>query len=206
MDGTLVDNIPYHLQAWQVVLERVGRPLSAERIKSQNHGSLEEVVRAFLGQDTPADEVLRVGQLKETTYRELYRPHLSEVRGLSALLDALRRSGLKLGLATMGDQTNIDYTLGGLGLATAFDAVTGGHQVSRGKPDPEVFLATLAKLGVAPLHAVVVEDTLGGVQGARAAGAAVVGLTTSYTAAELLAAGCVHAVDDFEQLALWWGL
>jgi beta-phosphoglucomutase len=77
--------------------------------------------------------------------------------------------------------------------------VTAG-QVQRGKPDPEVYLTAAARLGVPPAACVVFEDAVVGVEAARRAGMAVVGVTTAHAAAELREAGAAWTAPDFTGL------
>ena len=83
-------------------------------------------------------------------------------------------------------------------METYFHSTTGGHQVTNGKPHPEIFLTAAQKLGVAPEDCLVFEDTRSGVTAARAAGMQVIGLTTMLDQKTLLELGCVQAVDDFK--------
>jgi beta-phosphoglucomutase-like phosphatase (HAD superfamily) len=105
-----------------------------------------------------------------------------------------------MGIATMGDQHNIDFIFKALKLETYFHSTTGGHQVTNGKPHPEIFLTAAQKLGVAPEDCLVFEDTRSGVTAARAAGMQVIGLTTMFDQKTLLELGCVQAVDDFNEI------
>ena len=99
--------------------------------------------------------------------------------------DAVIRGDFPHELATNAEPENVDFILGGAGLLDCFQALVDGHQVSRPKPDPEVFLTAAQRLGVDPTHCVVFEDSPGGMQAARAAGARVVGLLTTLQEAPL---------------------
>jgi len=108
-----------------------------------------------------------------------------------------------MGIATMGDQHNIDFIFEALDLETYFHSTTGGHQVTNGKPHPEIFLTAAKKLGVAPEDCLVFEDTRSGVTAARAAGMQVIGLTTMFDQKTLVELGCIQAVEDFNALELF---
>jgi beta-phosphoglucomutase len=200
MDGTLVDNIPYHKEAWMVFLKKYGIVLSPEAFQAQNHGTIDEMIRRFFGVDLPVEEVERLGQEKESTYRLLYQSHIREVAGLTSLLERMRMLGIRASLATMGDTPNIDFVLDGLSIRPFFDSVTGGHEVVKGKPDAEIFFLALKKMGLHGVDCLVVEDSIGGVVSAKRAGIRVVGVATSHTPEELRVAGCFRTITDFNEL------
>ena len=100
----------------------------------------------------------------------------------------------------MGDQNNINMTLGELGIDHYFDATTGGHEVERGKPQPDIFLKAAEKIGVNPADCLAFEDTQSGINSAQAAGMEVVGVATQFSKAQLLALGCCHAITNYQEL------
>ncbi len=200
MDGTLVDNIPFHKDAWLSFLGANGLLLSAEDFQAQNHGTLIEMMARFFPDITDLGLLNDKGQEKEAAYRKLYAPYLEEIKGLTPFLEKLKDAGVTLLLATMGDTENIDFTLGKLRIGKYFSHITGGHEVRKGKPDPEIFQRSLFKAGLAAEDCLVVEDSIGGVKAAVLAGIPVVGITTSHSAEELIDAGCVRAFGDFEEM------
>jgi beta-phosphoglucomutase-like phosphatase (HAD superfamily) len=103
-------------------------------------------------------------------------------------------------LATMGDPPNIDFTLDSLGIRSYFSFTTGGHEVAKGKPDPEIFLLSMQKGGLKPEECLVIEDSQGGIMAAKRAGIQVVGISTSESKETLVSLGCDGAVADFEEL------
>ena len=125
--------------------------------------------------------------------------------GVVEFVRALAVAGVPRALATSAVADSAARILEGLGLAGAFTVqVTAGH-VRRGKPDPEVYLTAAARLGVLPAACVVFEDAVVGVEAARRAGMAVVGLTTAHADAELREAGAAWTAPDFTGL-VWAAL
>src|SRR5262249_13277041 len=115
-------------------------------------------------------------------------------------------NGAPVGLATNAEPANVDFVLDGVFIGEAplrncFRAVVDGHQVTRPKPDPEVYLRVAALLGFEPRNCVVFEDSRSGVEAARASGARVVGLRTTHKEFKNIAL----AVDDFRdpELKKW---
>ncbi|MCA8829898.1 HAD family hydrolase [Hymenobacter pini] len=202
MDGTLVHNMHFHRRAWVSFLGRYGFELTEEEFERSNHGTALEIIRRFFGAELPAAEVQRLAQEKEAHYRELYSPHLRALPGTREFLEEARTQGLRLALATAGDAPNIDFVLDGLQLRACFDVIVGAEQVRHGKPDPEVFLLAAAQLGVVPEACLVFEDSLTGIEAARRAGMATVGLATTHQPEELQALGLVQIAEDYTHLHL----
>lgn len=200
MDGTLVDNIKFHKQSWLSFLKKYNIHIESDGFDAQNHGTADEMIVRFFGNNLSIEEIKNLGQEKEKTYRDLYQDHIQEVKGLSNLLKRIKADNIKIGLATMGDTLNIDFILNSLKIEEYFDAVTGGHEVQKGKPNPEIFIKTLEKLELKNTDCIAVEDSMGGIQSAINAGLKVVGLTTAHTREELLKGGCFTTIDDFDEL------
>lgn len=169
MDGTLVDNMGFHRQAWLEWAPREGLELSPGELLAQTHGTIEEIV-ARLFPDKSEEEQRQLGERKEALYRELYGPHLELLPGLDELLLWTKENRLPVALATAGNTRNIDFTIDGLGIRSFFSAFVGGDDVTHGKPHPEVFLIAAQRLGVAPEECLVFEDSPAGVEAARRAG------------------------------------
>jgi beta-phosphoglucomutase family hydrolase len=187
MDGVIVDTNPHHRLAWRQYYQRYGKTLSDEdflRHVSGKHNT-DIIAHLFAGQTLTADEVLQLGNEKEALFRELYRPHLVPVAGLTAFLKALKTAGILTAVATSAPVENLDFVIDALKLRPYFDALLNESMVSRPKPDPEIYQQAMAKLGVEPGESVVFEDSMTGIQAARASGATVVGVATTQTPDEL---------------------
>jgi beta-phosphoglucomutase family hydrolase len=185
MDGTLVDNMHFHQQAWFSFLEDQGLNVTLEEYHAKNAGILPEIMARFFPDVSDVEALYALGRKKEEKYQEIYRPHIKALPGLESFLSTLRQAGVKIGLATAADRGNIDFTLEALGIREHFDVIIGAEEVSKGKPDPEVFLVTAQNLGVEPDTCVAFEDSHPGLRSALAAGMRVVGLATTHTNDEL---------------------
>ncbi len=203
MDGTMVNSMPWHISSWLAFLKNHDIHLNEAEFEVHNHGNITEVLRRFFSEDKFSDDALiDLGNEKETLFRSMYKNDLKEIKGLTKLLQDAKNRHKKLGLATMGDLNNINFTLDGLGIKAYFDVILGGHDVSKGKPDPEIYLKMLEKLNVKPDDAVVFEDSKSGIQSSLAAGIQVIGLSTSHTKEELLSFGAAEVIKDFEEVRL----
>jgi HAD superfamily hydrolase (TIGR01509 family) len=206
MDGVLVDNSRFHREAWRRLCREEGIALTDPEFWRLTIGRpVEEAVPRVLGRSIPPAEATRLARRKTALYHELADGHAAPVAGVVEFVRALTAAGVPRALATSAVADSAARILEGLGLAGAFPVqVTAGH-VRCGKPDPEVYLTAAAGLGVPPAACVVFEDAVVGVEAARRAGMAVVGLTTAHADAELRAAGAMWTAPNFTRLA-WTAL
>jgi beta-phosphoglucomutase family hydrolase len=186
MDGVIVDNLPYHVEAWLLFCERNGIPLTKEVFYKELNGmNSKDTFEWFYKKEMTRSEVEVLEEEKELLYREFYAEHRKPAKGLLTFLHDLRSRGIKTALATSAGPGNIDFIVDGLGIRDQFDAIIGGAEVTKGKPDPEIYVKAAALVGVSPADCIVIEDSLQGIASGQAAGAKVVGITTSHTADEL---------------------
>jgi beta-phosphoglucomutase family hydrolase len=186
MDGVVVDNLPYHVDAWLLFCERHGIHLTREIFYQELNGmNAKDTFEWFYRREMSREEISILEEEKELIYREFYGPHRKSAPGLDEFLKQIRQSGIKTALATSAGQGNIDFTLDGIGLRDQFDAIIGGGEVRKGKPDPEIYLRAADLVGVDPKDCWVVEDSLQGIAAGLSAGMRVIGITTSHSSQEL---------------------
>lgn len=183
IDGTIVDNMHLHAEAFAVFAERHGLPPLTPEDRARLDGRRNsEIFPILFKRDVPRHEWLAYEEEKEGLYRELSRGRLLPMKGLQVLIDRLRLSGIAMALATSAPEANVAHTLRELGLAEAFSVIVRGDQVPRGKPAPDVFIEAARRLGVDAENCLVFEDAPMGIAAAQAAGMRVVALTTSFQA------------------------
>lgn len=200
MDGVIVHSTPMHNLAWEVYLERHG--IDPALVQRRMHGLRnDDIVRDFFGDGLSAEHVFAHGAAKERLYREMMAPVLEHhlIPGIRPTLERL--GGVPMAVASNAEAPNIDFVLDGAGMRHHFLAVVDGHYVERPKPHPDIYLKAAELLGVAPENCVVFEDSIPGVESARAAGTRVVGLTT--TLRELPEYDCLAADFRDEELLEW---
>lgn len=204
-DGVLVDTLDLHQRAWVEMGRRGGLPITAEFVRETFGMTNPAMFRRLLGDALTEDEVRRQSEVKESIYRELARGKIALMDGVRGLLGRLAAAGFKLAVGTSGARPNIDLTIASCGLEGVFVAIASADDITRSKPDPEVFLVAARKAGVEPRHAVVFEDAVVGIQAAKAAGMRAVGLTTTHPAAALSEGGAdlvVETLVGFDVAAL----
>lgn len=192
LDGTMVDNNPYHLASWRQYLQELGIEISEENYRKHINGRTNKDAIEYIYQRNMSDEEAMVYTLqKEAIYRKLYAPHIQPVNGLIELIKKIHNKKIPMGIATSGIQVNIDFLFEHIPIQSYFSAIINSAHIKKGKPDPEIFLTTAAALKVQPSACLVFEDAAVGVRAAKEAGMYVVALTTTQTATELAAADLI---------------
>jgi beta-phosphoglucomutase family hydrolase len=201
LDGTLVDNMRFHAEAWAALFARLGHAVPPERFAVELAGrKSEEIFALLLGHALPRAESERLAAEKEASYRAAFRAHMEPLRGAREMLARLRAGGLKLAVASAAPRENRDLVLDGLALRAQFDRVIGAEDAARGKPAPDIFLAAAAALEVEPRECLAFEDAVNGVRAARAAGMRCFAVSTTAPEAALREAGAEAVAADFTQL------
>jgi len=199
-DGVLIDSYHAHFEAWKAMGRELGMGLTEERFAG-TFGRRNEDLMHDLWDDAVAEaDIPAWSDWKEERYREIIREDFPAMDGAVALIDALRAAGFGLAVGSSGPPENVTACIRGLGREDAFGATVDGTQVSRGKPEPEVFLTAAEKLGVPPARCAVVEDAVAGVEAARRAGMTAIGLTGT-TTREALASRARLVVDSLRDLS-----
>ena len=130
-------------------------------------------------------------------YLEIIRGRLGPLPGVHEFVSACRERGVALAVATSADRVKMDGNLKEIGILPGlFDVCLTGSEVDHKKPHPEIFLTAARRLGLAPRNCLVVEDAPNGVRAAKAAGCPCLGLTSSFTEAELRSAGADWIAPD----------
>lgn len=201
IDGTIVDNMPFHTQAFEIFTGRHRLPPFTKEMRARLDGKRNrDIFPVLFARDLSEEEIGLFSEEKEGLYRELSRGRLVPLRGLLPLLEAAERGGVAVAFATSAPVENVRHTLAELGLAERLPNVLRSDTVPRGKPHPDVFLAAAKWLGLSPTACVAFEDAPAGLAAARAAEMTCVALTTNFSAAELAAheAPADHVVADFD--------
>jgi len=186
MDGVVIDNLPYHVDAWLLYCERHGIHLTREIFYKELNGlNSKDTFEWLLKRKISQEEINEFEEEKELIYRGFYKPFLAPAPGLMDFLTLLKAYGIKAALGTSAGPGNIDFILDGLGIRSNFDAVIGGAEVTKGKPNPEIYVRAAGMINVSPENCWVIEDSLQGIEAGLSAGMKVVGITTSHTSEEL---------------------
>ena len=197
-DGVLVDSLEHHQHAWLELGRRTGLPITDAFIRETFGMTNPSIFARLLGRELDPGTLAKYSDMKEECYREVARGNVVLLPGIKALLDGLTARGVRLAIGSSGVLPNLLLTVESCGLDGRFAAIASLEDITRGKPDPEVFLVAAKKAGVAPEHAVVFEDATFGIQAAKAAGMYAVGVTTTNPAEVLHEAGADEVLSTFE--------
>ncbi|MEO8074580.1 MAG: HAD family phosphatase [Acidobacteriota bacterium] len=201
MDGTLVDNMYFHTEAWGKMLEENGIEMNAHDFLVKTAGKTNREILPTVFGEISDDRIAELGDRKESLYRELFLPHRKTVEGVIEFLEVSQRAGIKMAVATAAPAANMEFILDGLDLRKFFDAITTADEITNGKPDPEIFLKSAEKLGVEPQHCLVFEDAVSGFEAAHRAGMKSIGIATVNSIEEILKLdSVVEARENFTDL------
>ncbi len=196
MDGVLVDSHPSHKAAWRKFLLRHGKEMQESHLELLRSGrKKDELLQCFLGNLT-SDQIRAYGQEKDVFFQE-EMANTTAIAGVRDLLCELSQANLSMAVASCGGRARVHQTLELLQIDQYFRVVTTGDDVTRGKPDAEIYHRTTAQLGVPPADSLVFEDSVSGILAATAAGMKSVGITDPQHAQYLLEAGAVETRPDF---------
>ena len=196
MDGTLVDNMGFHTEAWRTLIEENGYEFNERKFLVETAGQTNrEIIPSVFGA-LSNERLTELALRKEELYRQAYLPHRRPVAGLVEFLNAARDLGIKMAVSTAASPANMAFILDGLDLRKYFGAITTAADVKRGKPDPEIFLLSATNVGVEPKHSIVFEDAFFGFEAAKRAGMQSIGLTTVNSADDIMRTGSVAEVHS----------
>ena len=170
VDGTLVDTAEMHFRAWAKMSAEMGRPFTRDDFTATFGRRNPEIIRFLFRQEFTDTEVIDIGERKEAYYRSEAETGVTLLPGVRELLDGLQARGARQAVGSSAPRGNLDLILRITESRRYFDAVVGMEDTQRGKPDPQVFLAAAAKLGVPPSQCIVLEDAVAGVEAAKAGG------------------------------------
>ncbi|HTG61366.1 MAG TPA: HAD family phosphatase [Terriglobia bacterium] len=204
MDGVLVDSNPFHVQKWIEFLHERGIPYNAEDLPKQVLGSRNDTAfRRFFGRDLREGEIEKLSEDLEARFRAAFRPHAQPLLGLKTLMDECRAEGIPLAVASSAMTKNVDFVVDTLKLRSYFASIVTGDDVSRPKPDPEIYIQAAERLTLAPAKCVAFEDSFVGIESAKRASMKCVAIASTFPAEELQSQTQADlVVKNFEELSL----
>ena len=196
LDGVLVFTDKFHYQAWKVLADGLGIPFD-EKINNRLRGvsrmdSLEIILEQYHGEALTREKKEELAEQKNHLYRELLKTMTPDdvTPQVRHTLAALRERGIRLSIGS--SSKNARFILERVDLLDAFDAISDGNNITRSKPDPEVFLKGAEFLGLEPGECAVVEDARAGIDAAKAGNMLAIGIGDA----------CVYEKTDYSLHAL----
>lgn len=179
LDGVIVDTAKYHYLAWRQLANQLGFDLTLEQnelLKGISRMESLDIVLGIGGVQLDEEEKSKLAAEKNVRYLELCKQITPDdaLPGVRGFLDELRADSIKVGLGSASK--NARTILTNLDMLNYFDTIVDGNRVTKGKPDPQVFLMGAEDLSVAPEHCIVFEDAVAGIQSGNAAGMLTIGI------------------------------
>lgn len=204
MDGVLVDSNPFHMQKWIELLNEHGIAFNPAELPKQILGQRNDTaLRLFFGHGLKKEESHRLSEALEEKFRGVFKPHAKPLAGLAGLIAEFRAAGVPLAVASSAVGKNVDFIVDALGFRQFFACLVSGDEVSRAKPDPEIYFEAARKLGVEPGSCVAFEDSFVGVESAKRAGMKCAAIASTFPAQELREQTRADlVVKTFEELSL----
>lgn len=199
MDGVICHTNPYHSIAFkEFFLKRGLNPTDEEFALHMFGKSNSYILKHFLQREVVGEEFLLMEEEKEGLFRKIYEPHVQPVSGYLDFFEDLKQNQVATGVATSAPRANLDLIFSKVLIGERMGSVLASENVTKHKPDPEVYLKSAANLEMEPEQCIVFEDSYSGVTAARNAGMKVVGVLTSHTAEEL--PSCNFYIENYEGL------
>jgi beta-phosphoglucomutase family hydrolase len=199
MDGTMVDTREAHWLSWKEVLTAEKYDLNRETFLKTFGQRNDAILRSLLGAGLPDAEVIRIGDAKEQMFREVLKDQgVQLLPGSERLIEQAVTHGWPQAIVSSAPRLNITTILEVLDRMDTFASLVCAEDVSQGKPHPEGCIAAARKLGVSPSNCVVLEDAPAGLEAARNAGMACVGVLSTHDHLGV----ADRIVDSLEELSL----
>jgi len=179
LDGVIVDTAKYHYLAWKKLADREGIYFDEkinERLKGVSRMASLEIILERSTRVYSEEEKHKMTEIKNNWYREMIGQLKPDeiLPGVIDFLNSLKKHGIKCAICSASKSAA--YIIEKLGITDYFDTIVGGQDITKSKPDPEVFLVAAERLNVFPAECVVLEDAYAGLEAAKRAGMKAVGL------------------------------
>lgn len=197
LDGVLVSTDEFHYRGWKQLADTCGIPFTRadnERCRGVSRMESLEVVLEKAESTYSDEQKAEMAERKNRYYRQMLEQltPADTLAGARQMLEALRYRGIATAIAS--SSRNAGTIADAVGLRELVDVLVDGNDITRSKPDPQVFEMAAERLGVAPEKCLVVEDAVAGVEAGLRAGMAVLGIGTAEALPE--APRCVTALDQ----------
>lgn len=201
IDGTLLDSVDLHAQAWQEAFRHFGHEIPFEKIRSQIGKGGDQLMPVFLNEQ----ELKQIGKALEEYRARLFKEkYLGKVRpfpGVRELFLKVKANGQKLALASSAKGDELKEYERIAHIEDLVEVETSSADAERSKPHPDIFEAALERLGMRPEDAIVVGDSPYDAEAAKRAGLHTVGVRCGgFPEAALREASCIAIYDGPEDL------
>lgn len=175
LDGVIVDTVPLHFNAWKRMFTEYGKDFTFEDYKEKVDGiPRTDGARAILT-ELSGEDLKKATDRKQGYYLEALKTSKVPVYdSTTVLIEELRSKGIKI--AVISSSKNCPLILKTINYYPLVDAEINGNDITKGKPDPQIFLMAAEKLSARPEESIVFEDATLGVEAAKRGGFVCVGI------------------------------
>lgn len=204
VDGTIVDSVDLHAEAWRVAFEKFGKTFPFHEIRRQIGKGSDQLLPVFFSKQELARFGEELDEYRGGLFKKDYLPRVQAFPDVRKLFQRIKDDGKQIVLASSAKADELEAYKKIARIDDLIESETSSDDADRSKPYPDIFQAALARLkGVAPENAVVIGDTPYDAEAAFRANLKMIGLLCGgWTAEELRGAGCVAIYRDAEDLLL----
>lgn len=210
IDGTLVDTVDFHAQSWERTFQHFGHQIPYEQIRAQIGKGSDKLMPVFFSieelnrseDDRSPTKGERMRDYRRELYKREYHPRIKAFPQVRELFLRIKADGKRIALASSATKDDLATYKQILNVEDLLDAATTTTEVESSKPEPDIFTATLDKLGgIAPARVIVVGDTPYDAEAASKANLRTIGvLSGGFSAENLRQAGCIAIYQDVADL------
>ena len=202
-DGVVIDSSHLHEKSWEILAEEINRSLPADHFERGFGKRNETIIGTMLGWSKDRAEIIQWGKRKEEIYRELgMEQGIPLIEGTRNFITELHSRSIPLVIGTSTERKNVELAIQQNKLEGLFVGSVCSEDVSRGKPDPEVFLKAARLINQEPKVCLVFEDSIHGIEAALRGGMIAVGVSTTNPKSQLLKKGAHIVVDRLDEIDL----
>ena len=197
MDGTIVDSLPYHYEAWKIFFKENKVENFSEKLKDYKGGGTLDLLTTVLGNNYSKKELKSMVDDKEIIFRDIYKDNVIPIEGFIQMLESIKSKKILVGLASNAIRKNVKMILNELKIYNEFNSIICGDEVDNGKPNPEMFNKTVKRFKLDKKDCLIFEDSIEGLQGAVNSGIDAIGVKSSSSDKILKSAGAKGTVKNY---------
>ncbi|RXH58352.1 HAD family hydrolase [Granulicella sibirica] len=197
MDGTLVDSNTLHAECWQRCLATFGITATVGEIQRQIGKGGDQMLPLFVDRERLKEIEKPLNECKKKLFEAEYMSQVKPFPQARELMEAITGHGIRIAMASSAAKGELDKYLEIVGISALVDEKTSSDDAEDSKPEPDIFLAALGKLGLAPEETIALGDTPWDAQAAGRAGVKTIGVECGgWREEDLRKAGCVEIYRD----------
>lgn len=200
MDGVIIDSEPLHFELERELLEELGGKITPKELQAFVGTTDYYMWSTFKNKFNIENSIEEmIAMKKERFLQNIHKIDL--VDNFEEFMLAVYSESYLLGLASSNNRKAVDSIIEKFNLDKYLEFIISGEEVSKGKPDPEIFLTAANKMNVKPCECLVIEDATNGIKAAKAAGMKCIGLKNPNSGGQDLSQADL-IVDNFNELTL----